>query len=143
MPVPSVVLKHVPQGRETVLLVEDEAALRRYLRDLLEGAGYVVLDAADAVEALEIGRRRTLPVDLLLTDIVMPGLSGGDLAERFRKAHPETTVLFMSGYAEDAIIRRVVAARGAVFLQKPFTPNGLLTRVREMLDARAVSGDVI
>ena len=118
----------------TILLVEDEAALRRLIYDTLAAAGYRVLQATGGEEALAVaaGLRR---IDLLLTDVVMPGMSGPDLVARLRAARPECPVLYMSGYNPDLIDRKTLE-RTAGFLAKPFTPRLLLTRISEMLAAQ-------
>jgi PAS domain S-box-containing protein len=118
---------------ETVLLVEDEHDLRLLATEILDGAGYAVLVAAGPSEALERARGHPGPIHLLLTDVVMPGMSGRDLAERLVPLHPETKVLYMSGYAADTIVRHGVLNPGTNLLQKPFTPDALTGKVREVL----------
>jgi DNA-binding response OmpR family regulator len=125
------------EGRETVLLVEDAPALRSAARQILSRRGYTVLEAGSGEEALEIAARHAGGVHLLLTDVVMPGLSGAQLAERFRAVAPGTRVLFMSGYTDDSIVRHGVVESGVAYLQKPFTPETLLQRVREVLETPA------
>jgi CheY-like chemotaxis protein len=132
--------RRVPRGQETVLLVEDEEALRRFLRHVLERAGYAVVEAADSRQALAMAERYGQRIHLLLTDVVMPGMSGGQLAAEFLEKWPETSVLFMSGYAHDVVVQHIVHTSGAAFLQKPFTPEVLLTRVRSAIDAPPFSG---
>jgi two-component system cell cycle sensor histidine kinase/response regulator CckA len=122
-------------GSETVLLVEDEQAVRTLARKLLERLGYRVLEVGDGASALEAARRHDGPIDLLLTDVVMPELSGADLAARLVALRPDTRVLFMSGYTDDAIVRHGLVREGGHFLQKPFTPDGLARKLREVLDA--------
>ncbi len=123
----------LPRGSETVLLVEDEEMLRQLARAILEGQGYTVLDAPSGAAALEVaGTAGT--IDLLLTDVVMPGMSGPDLARKVRALRPEIHVLLMSGYADDAVVRHGVVEPGTNFLQKPFTAVNLTRRVREVLD---------
>ena len=132
--------QRVPRGQETVLLVEDEESLRRFLRHVLERAGYAVFEAADASQALAIAAQHGQTIQLLLTDVIMPGMSGGQLAEQFLRDWPGTSVLFMSGYARDVVVQHIVYTSGAAFLQKPFTPEILLTRVRTAIDARRRAG---
>jgi two-component system, cell cycle sensor histidine kinase and response regulator CckA len=125
----------VLKGEETVLLVEDEDAVRSVATLALRLRGYQVMAAGDGPAALRLleGEHRT--VDLLLTDVVMPEMSGGQLADAVRKRFPSCRVLFMSGYNEDMTVRRGQVARNAAFLQKPFTPLILARKVRETLDA--------
>jgi signal transduction histidine kinase/ActR/RegA family two-component response regulator len=137
---PPAIEQHGPRGQETVLLVEDEESLRRFLRLALERAGYRVLEAADSSQALAIAARHGRKIQLLLTDVIMPGMSGGQLAEQFLRDWPGTSVLFMSGYARDVVVQHIVHTSGAAFLQKPFTPEVLLTRVRSAIDARPRTG---
>jgi signal transduction histidine kinase/ActR/RegA family two-component response regulator len=121
-------------GSETVLLVEDEPPLRVLARRCLERAGYRVLEAGGAEEALTVSARHSGAIDLLLTDVVMPQVSGKELAERLSAIRPETRVLFMSGYTDDIVAQHGVLDPGTELLQKPFTPEGLTRRVREVLD---------
>ena len=121
-------------GTETVLLVEDEEGVRELARDILRSSGYTVLEARSGSEALLISERHQGPLDLLLTDVVMPRMSGRELAERLGPLRPELSVLYMSGYTDDAVIRHGVLGAGTAFLQKPFTPATLVQRVRETLD---------
>ncbi len=121
------------RASETVLLVEDEADLRTLAAEILEGAGYAVLAAGGPGEAMERARHHLGPIHLLLTDVVMPEMSGRDLAERLALAHPGMKVLYMSGYTADAIVHHGVLAPGIALLQKPFTPDALTRKVREVL----------
>jgi two-component system, cell cycle sensor histidine kinase and response regulator CckA len=120
-------------GHETLLLVEDEPAIRALAREILERHGYKVLEARHGFEALMISARHFDPIHLLITDIVMPQMSGSELAERIVLERPTIKVLYISGYTDDAILHHG-AAGAAVFLQKPFTPDRLVAKVREMLD---------
>jgi PAS domain S-box-containing protein len=122
-------------GRETILLVEDEALLRTMVSDFLGGSGYQVLEAANGIEAIRIAEEHTDPIHLLLTDVVMPGINGQVLAERLTADRPETKVLFMSGYIDDAVVRREMLDPDMQFLQKPFTLPVLASRVRDMLES--------
>jgi CheY-like chemotaxis protein len=124
----------VPRGDETVLLVEDEPEVRDLAREILEASGYTVLQACDPQDALLIAERHGGPIHLLLTDVIMPRQSGRALAERLRPLRPELQVLFMSGYTNEAIVRHGVLEPGTLFIQKPFTPEGLGRKVREALD---------
>jgi signal transduction histidine kinase/CheY-like chemotaxis protein len=126
----------VPQGAETVLLVEDETGLRELVRECLEGSGYRVLEARQAGHALEIAEDYAGPIHLLVTDVVMPGMSGRELAERLALPHPGMKVLYMSGYTDDAVVLHGVLAEEMAFLQKPFTINALARKVRAVLDER-------
>ena len=121
------------EGTETVLLVEDENAVRVLVRRVLDRMGYTVLEAEDGPGALRVMEQRGAPVDLLLTDVIMPGMSGRQLADRLLEAQPDLKVLFMSGYTDEAISQHGVLAEGVSFLEKPFTPDLLLQRVREVL----------
>jgi PAS domain S-box-containing protein len=122
-------------GSETVLLVEDEEAVRRLARLVLEKMGYRVLEAASAEEAFSVATGHSGGIDLLLTDSVMPGMSGPDLARSLRPRRPEMRVLFMSGYTDDAIVRHGLLEPTEAFLQKPFTPDVLARKVRDVLDS--------
>jgi PAS domain S-box-containing protein len=121
-------------GSETILLVEDEDVVRELTREMLERYGYTVLSASDSDEALAVCGDHEAPIDLLLTDVVMPKLSARELATRVRILHPEARLLYMSGYADDAVIRHGVIAEGTAFLQKPFAAAELARKVREVLD---------
>jgi CheY-like chemotaxis protein len=122
-------------GSETVLLAEDEPTVRRLMRRVLDARGYGVVEAADGAEALALAEAHPGPIDLVITDVVMPGLSGGALAERMKDVHPESRVLYVSGYADDAVARHGVQSEDAAFLAKPFTADDLSRKVREVLDA--------
>ena len=126
----------VPGGSETILVVEDEEALRHLAGRLLERHGYRVLSAANAPEALEVARRHAGPIDLLLTDIVMPGMSGPELATTLQTVRPGVPVVFTSGYTEEAVSRLGAVDSGNGYLGKPFTSQALLNVVRDLLDRR-------
>ncbi|HET9985649.1 MAG TPA: PAS domain S-box protein [Longimicrobiales bacterium] len=124
-------------GAGTILLVEDDAAVRRLARRILDGAGYRVLEAAGGAEAIRLTLDAAAPrIDLLLTDLVMPQMSGVELARRLTRRQPDLKVLFMSGYAADTIERQGALGPDTPFLEKPFTPPGLTRAVREVLEAR-------
>ena len=118
---------------ETILLVEDQLGVRRAARRILRRAGYQVFEAAHAEDALALATASPGRLDVLLTDVVMPGMSGPQLAEKILEHRPDTKVLYMSGYAEDVDEVRAAIERGQTFLPKPFTPERLLTRLREAL----------
>lgn len=120
-------------GKETILVVEDEPGLRDFIRRVLVKQGYTVLQAPNGVEALALARAHSAPIDLLLTDVVMPKMSGVELAEKFVAEHPAVRVMFMSGYTD----RLGVTVRApANYLQKPFTSAVLLTRLRAELTGK-------
>ena len=125
------------RGMETVLLVEDEDAVRAFTRIVLQNHGYAVLEARHAGEALLLCEERREPIHLLLTDVVMPDMSGRQLAERLSKLQPGMKVLYVSGYTDDAIVRHGVVRDGLPFLPKPFAPEALARKVREVLDQSA------
>lgn len=122
------------RGTETVLVAEDAAAVRAVVQQVLGHHGYHVLAAADSRSALELGTRHDGPVHLLVTDVVMPEMSGRQLADRLQERRPTLKVLFVSGYTDDAITRHGILEPGIAFLQKPFTPESLARKVREVLD---------
>jgi DNA-binding response OmpR family regulator len=118
--------------RATVLIVEDEEEVRALARDVLEMDGYLVLEALDVADATHLAETHPGPIHLLITDVVMPGASGPELARRLRGARPDLRVLYMSGYPESD--RRIEGEAGwTAWLQKPFTPDGLLSKARERL----------
>jgi two-component system cell cycle sensor histidine kinase/response regulator CckA len=127
------------RGHETILLVEDEAALRILTRNLLELCGYKVLDAKNGAEAMDISQAHGDAIDLLLTDIVMPGMNGRTLADQLIQLRPRIAVVFMSGYTGQAVGARGILDPGSNFLQKPFTRDELARKVREALDGRSKS----
>ncbi|MGH9375202.1 MAG: ATP-binding protein [Terriglobia bacterium] len=122
-------------GIETVLVAEDEAAVRSLVRNVLESAGYTVLDAGCGDEALRIARARRGQIDLLLTDVVMPRMSGCELAKQIQALEPGIQVIYMSGYTGNAIVHRGILDPDTILLQKPFSPDDLVRKVREALDA--------
>jgi len=122
-------------GSETVLVVEDDARVRRVTTRSLEEAGYKVLAASDGAEALRVAKEEAGPLHLVVTDVVMPGLGGKAVAEELRLRYPKVRVLFVSGYPQESIAPQDLVENGVVFLPKPFTPMTLLARVRALLDA--------
>ena len=124
-----------PRITETVLLVEDEPAVRALARLALLRQGYAVVEAADGQQALAVMAQRRGPVHLLVTDVVMPHMGGRELAERLTAACPGLRVLLISGYTDDEGVRDLVSAGRASFLPKPFTMTALAQKVREALDA--------
>ena len=124
----------LPRGTETVLLVEDAAAVRAVTRQVLERQGYTVLEAANGAAALQTAAGHPGPIHLLLTDVVMPVLSGRQLADQLAKVRPDAKVLYASGYTDDAVVRHGVLEAGISYLQKPFTADSLARKVREVLD---------
>lgn len=120
---------------ETILVVEDYAGLRQLVARMLEPAGYTVLLAASGNEALRLMESHNGPVHLVLTDVVMPGISGPVLAARIGETHPEIRVIFTSGYTDDALLRHGIDSDVERFLAKPYTREALLHAVRTLLDA--------
>jgi CheY-like chemotaxis protein len=125
-----------PRGSETLLLVEDEDGVRELLSEWLTGHGYVVLTASNGNEALGVAARERRTIDLLIADVVMPQMGGPALAERLLPARPGMKVIYVSGYADEAIGDPRVLSAGNAFLQKPFSLDSLVRKVREILDAR-------
>ncbi len=131
---PSVADPSALQGSETVLLVEDEESVRSLARTILEGYGYTVLEAGSGEKALEIVRAHGRPIHLVLTDVVMPAMSGTELVSRLEALKPGIRSLYMSGYTDDAVVRHGLLEKARVFLQKPFTPAILARKVRDALE---------
>ncbi len=129
-----------PRGWETILLIEDEPVLRTSIKESLEVFGYRVLEAADGKEALRLARNFRHPIHLILTDLILPGINGPDTADSISELHPESGMLFMSGYTEEMVSRNGLVKGKTNFLQKPFTPTALATKVRELLDRHRISG---
>ncbi|MBT9587022.1 PAS domain S-box protein [bacterium] len=123
-----------PAGTETILLVEDDESLRRLIARVFAGSGYTLLVAGDGERALQLARQSPQPIDLLLTDVVMPGLPGREVAEGMRAIWPQAKVLFMSGYTADSVVRQEILGGDVNFIQKPFSPGDLKRKVRSLLD---------
>ncbi len=120
-----------------MLLVEDEESVRQLVRETLESKGYKVLEADNGQAALQIVSDHPGEIDMLITDVVMPGMSGRELSAQLCVSYPNTKVLYLSGYTEDAIVHEGVLESGTAFLQKPFTLQSLSRKVREVLDDRS------
>jgi CheY-like chemotaxis protein len=132
---PQAVLEPAPTpGSETILLVEDEDVVRELTRRVLERQGYTVLACANGMEAVALAERNDRSIDLLLTDVVMPGMRGYEVAKRVADTRPEIKILYMSGYAEEALVGRPAIA-GNALIEKPFAVDVLARRVRESLES--------
>jgi PAS domain S-box-containing protein len=125
-----------PRGAETLLLAEDEAQVRQIAHQILETLGYVVLTAENGEQALAIAKEYEHEIHLMVTDVVMPVMGGRELVENLAKLRPETAVIYMSGYTDDAIVRHGLMDEGLSFIQKPFTADALARKVRSVLDER-------
>jgi len=130
------IVEHAIRRTGTILLVEDQAAIRILLEDVLSEAGHRVLAAANGRAALQLSEEHAGDVDLLVTDVVMPEMSGPDLASRITPARPSVIVLYMSGYTDHAMLQRGAALPGTALLQKPFLPESLLAKIDELLSSR-------
>jgi two-component system, cell cycle sensor histidine kinase and response regulator CckA len=124
-----------PRGTETILLAEDEPAVRSFARSVLEASGYQVLEAGNGEEGLKLARSHSGPLHLLVTDVVMPKIGGRELAEKMNVLRPNLKVVFISGYADDEAFRRTLQQAGIAYLQKPFTPSALANKIRQVLDS--------
>ena len=131
---PERAVEPIARGIETILLVEDEPLVRRLAQRILEDCGYRVLAAANGPEALQIVKSYEGDIHLLLTDVIMPRMSGREVADRMASLRPNARMLFMSGHTEDAIVHHGVLEPQVAFLQKPFTPQVLASKVRSVLD---------
>lgn len=128
-----------PLASKTILLVEDEAMLRGLILELLEIKGYLVISASQGVEALELLESNRVAIDLILTDVVMPHMSGPELVERLRNIYPKLKVIFMSGYTgkSNATIHKILELPGVAFLEKPFRLQALIAQVEELLGLKS------
>jgi CheY-like chemotaxis protein len=129
------------RGTETILLVEDDAKVRAVARAILRKGGYDVVEASSGDDALRLSAAHANEIDLLVTDVIMPHMSGRELSERLAGLRPAMKILFMSGYTDDAVVRHGIFESTIDFIQKPLTPDALSRKVREVLDApkRAVA----
>jgi two-component system, cell cycle sensor histidine kinase and response regulator CckA len=132
--------RQFPPRTETVLLVEDDALLLQLVSEVLRHAGYRVLEASNAGEALLVCEQHTGEIHLLLSDVVLPRLNGLELAARVRRQHPNIKVVFMSGYADESIARFGALPPGDILIEKPIAPEALLARLRDVLDGELVAG---
>ncbi len=123
-------------GAESILVVEDEARVRKLIVDVLTAKGYGVLEATRGEDALRISRSHKGAIDLAVVDVVMPEISGPDLVRQLKRLRPDTRVLYISGYTDEAIVHHGIPESGAAFLQKPFLPDELARKVREVIDTR-------
>jgi DNA-binding NtrC family response regulator len=126
----------MPSGGETVLLVEDEDGVLQLTQMVLESSGYKVLSTRNGVEAVQVSRDYAEVIHLLFADVVMPKMSGRQVAELLAMSRPEMKVLYMSGYTDDTMVRHGISGAEANFLAKPFTPAALARKVREVLDGK-------
>ena len=127
------ILRTAAGGSETILLVEDEESVRQLVRETLQAKGYRVLEAENGQSGLTAAAAHNGTIDLVITDVVMPGMSGRELAEKLIETRPQTKVLYLSGYTEDTIVSEGTIESGKAFLQKPFTLQNLSRKVREVL----------
>jgi PAS domain S-box-containing protein len=127
-------VKEIPRGSETILVVEDEEKVLKLTVQILRGQGYAVLEGPHGDDALLVCEQHEGPIHLMVTDVVMPNMSGHELAKRLKAFHPEMKVLYMSGYTDSAIVHHGVLVKGMNYIQKPFTIEGLARKVREVLD---------
>jgi two-component system, cell cycle sensor histidine kinase and response regulator CckA len=124
------------RGSETILLVEDEDGVRALARHILQDCGYTLLEARDGPEAEQLARQHQGRIDLLVTDVILPRMGGREIAERLAGMQPSMKILFLSGYTDDAVVRHGILEAQVAFLQKPFSPVSLATKVREVLGSR-------
>jgi len=136
---PQSVDQPLPRRTATILLVEDEAAIRMLLEDILSDAGHRVSSAVNGRAALQLIEQHPQQIDLLITDVVMPEMSGPELADQLSRSHPSMIVLYISGYTDSALLHRGAIEQGVAFLAKPFVPKSLLAKVDEMLHRNAAT----
>lgn len=134
-------IEKMPHGDETILLVEDDEPVRTFACHILQACGYTVLAAASGQEAVQLAKKHPKHVHILISDVVMPGISGREVAEQVKALKPAMKVLFLSGYTDDAVIRHGILASEVAFLQKPFTPSDLALKVRKVLDRQDTPGN--
>jgi CheY-like chemotaxis protein len=127
----------VRAGTETILLVEDELGVRQLVCEMLQRLGYQILQAGSGAEALHLFEQHKGSIDLLITDVIMPQMSGRELAQRLKTLQPSLKVLYISGYTDDMLAHHGVLESGVFLLQKPFAPDELAKKLREVLDAPA------
>ena len=123
------------KNTEMILLLDDDEIVRKFVLHVLQASGYAVIEASNGPEALRIANEHTGPINLLLTDMKMPKMNGRELAERLMPLRPGVKVLYISGHTDSATVNEMALQRGANFLQKPFTPDRLTTKVRKVLDS--------
>jgi two-component system cell cycle sensor histidine kinase/response regulator CckA len=128
-------LQRLPR-HETILLVEDEEPVREVNALLLESLGYLVLQVSDAEQALKLGQNEQVKIDLLFTDVIMPGMCGRELAEAFRALRPSIKILFQSGYTDDTVVGHGILQTEVPFLQKPFSIDALAKKIRNLFDQK-------
>jgi CheY-like chemotaxis protein len=124
----------VPRGHETILLVEDDEVVRELAKEILEVYGYSVLTASNGREGLRIGQEHRGEIDLIITDVIMPQMGGREMADQLRTVRANTRVLFMSGFTDDAIVHHGLLDEEIFFIQKPFSPDSLAIKARDVLD---------
>ncbi len=127
----------LPKGTETILVVEDEQSVRELVRRILERQGYRVLMAGTPLDALAVAGDHQGTIHLLMSDVILPQMNGRVLADRFLEKWPDTRLLFMSGYTDSAIVHRGIFDQGTPFLQKPFSPEALARKVRDVLSVKS------
>jgi two-component system cell cycle sensor histidine kinase/response regulator CckA len=132
--------KEAPRGSETILLVEDDANLRNLVARVLKKCGYAVIVAGEGLEALAIASDPETHIDAVISDVVMPGMNGREVVDKLLESRPQIAALLMSGYTDDEVLRRGVLHGDTAFLQKPFTPDQLARKVRDVLDRTIVAG---
>ena len=126
----------LPRGGETILVVEDEEKVRRLTTRILQGQGYKVLEAACGTDALNVCSEQNKAIQMVLTDVVMPGMNGRQLADQLKLLYPYMKIVYMSGYTDNAIVHHCILENGVNFIQKPFTIDALTRKLRDVLDRR-------
>lgn len=142
---PVIVDQEGPVPLATILLVEDEASVRSVTREVLESEGYRIVEAQDAIDGIRVCEQFLGNIDLVLTDVVMPGMNGRDMARKLTQRHPHLKIMFMSGYTDNPVLREAFSDCRTVYLQKPFTVQTLCGKIKDMLAGRtpAEYGDVM